>query len=148
MRDEARVGESLPEGVVPVRVVVVPMGVDDVGDGLVGDLPDLGDHGAGRRRVDVGVDDEYVFVVDDDDGIAVDGSGQGVGPRVRVEAVSELHPLVPGWRSFLGTSRESGQEKAGDAGAWHGRRRVRWRCSYACTVRTGGDDRVAKPAGE
>lgn len=70
-RDEFDGGKFLLEGLVARPVIGMPVGINDVGDGFVGEVADGVDFGPGGRWASKSVEDENVGVVDDDDGAAV-----------------------------------------------------------------------------
>jgi len=75
-------------------VVVVPVRVDDVADGLGREgLHLVGDAPGGGGEV-AGVHDEDVAVVDDDEAVALDRVGEGVLPDDAVDAVGEPDDVI------------------------------------------------------
>jgi hypothetical protein len=95
MGDDLDLRKGLPVGVIAVGVVIVPMGVDDVSHRFVGDLANLGDDSPSNRRVDVGIDNENILVVDDYSGVTVDRSGERIVSGVDIDAAAQGLPRVP-----------------------------------------------------
>jgi mono/diheme cytochrome c family protein len=78
-------------------------------------LADLADDGPCRCRVDMGVDNEDVLIVDDHDGITINRAGKRFSPHVDVDAVAQCLPRVFG-KDLLGGPHLREQEERGDRG--------------------------------
>jgi hypothetical protein len=90
VREDRDARERVAVGGVPHLVVVVPVRVDDVADGLVGEAPDLGDVLARGRRQVAGVDDQHGPLADHDRGVALRELVGRVGMADQVDARRHL----------------------------------------------------------
>src|SRR5258706_16418657 len=81
-----------PEDLVAIRVVVMPMRVDDVSYRLVSEFLDIFDEGPRRGRRGAGIHDHYIPIVDDDNVVAAEPPD---GTRRVVNTIGDLLQLVP-----------------------------------------------------
>src|SRR5205085_11347640 len=104
-------GPGTGTSLIALVVIPVEMGVNDIADGLVGELFDLLDERASSRGLGVSVDYENRIAKEDDSGVAVhfvggfgDGCVNAVGDGLNIEEVL-------GARGDCGKEQESDQRQ-------------------------------------